>query len=321
MSCAKTLFQFARLNSEMKYILHSVNKEVPAYTYPQVPDVKLWQEDMEKRLHQCHASAPKFQDDRRYLTVICSIRYHEMIMHLFRPTPHIRNPTESNLAKCHASAKRTIALWKEMYEANKMAYSWITIHSVCLSALTILYCIWTSQAVGESTRVDQFTTIMCDVSVLLSAAGEYWSEARRSRTRLDNLARATTRWLMDKHASNSNIRSQRRMPDATMSSRSDTNQINHSAAQQRARSHNPTPMPDLTLQDQSFGDVSYDQVEQYPLPNLGFDGYINDEDLASFLGAPNLLNTDSDFLMEGLFVDYQPLFQFNGADTNMGWEA
>lgn len=326
MSCAKTLFQLAHLNSEIKYILHSVNKQVPAYTYPQIPDITTWQEDIWKRLQECHANAPKFEDDTRYLTVLCSIRYHEVAMHLFRPTPHIRTPTENNLARCHSSAEKTIELWKELYEADKISYSWITVHSLCLSALTILYCIWTSHAIAESVRVDEFTSVMCDTSALLSAAGEYWAEARRSRTRLDNLARATTRWLMDKLRGTSARDTARqrtqtsRSSVATLDQTSDLNQGISLETPQGVRNPERASMDDAVPYGQSLNGTSYDQCIP-PLSNVSFDGYISNQDLASFLGAPDTSTTDKEFLMEGMFVDYQPLFDFNGADPGFLWSV
>jgi hypothetical protein len=52
MSYAIHMFKLARLNSEMKYILHSISRETPAYAYPAVRCMKTWQTDMLSRLDQ-----------------------------------------------------------------------------------------------------------------------------------------------------------------------------------------------------------------------------------------------------------------------------
>lgn len=328
MPCAKTLFRLAHLNSEIKYILHSVNKKAPRYTYPQIPDVAVWQDDLWQRLQECNSNAPKFVDDRHYLTVVCSIRYHEIVMHLFRPTPHIRNPTKSSLLKCYDSAEKAIGLWKELYEADRMSYSWVTIHSVCLSALTILYCIWTSEDIAASTRIDAFTSTMCDASVLLSAAGEYWIEARRSRNRLDTLVSATVRWLTDRLnvRATPTVRQQRKRKGTNRSQRlpaqpgAGWDQRNLPALQPAAQSQDSTPVNNFTLLDQDPGDASSEQVHGYqPASAAGFNDYINSQDLASFLGAPDIFASDNNFLMDGMFTDYQPLFEFSNTDMGMAW--
>lgn len=275
---------------------------------------------MWKRLQEHDAEAPRYVDERRYLTVLCSIRYNEVVMHLFRPTPHIRNPTKSSLRECHKSAQKTIELWKELYEADRMSYSWVTIHSVCLSALTLLYCVWTSHDIAVSTQIDVFTTTMRDASMLLSAAGEYWIEARKSRNRLDALTSATVRWLVDKlRAENSpkphgNKRRNAREKDRRASTTTSFSQDQQGMSDAYFQTHDHAAAPDqsvhmgLNHQINSQQDISND-----------FDTYISNQDLASFLGAPGLLGTDNNILMDGMFTDYQPMFEFGNGDNGISW--
>ena len=49
-------------------------------------------------------------------------------------------------------------------------------------------------------------------------------------------------------------------------------------------------------------------------PNLdipGIDTYINGNDLAVFVGAPDPFSADFSLAMEGMFSQYQPLFDLN----------
>lgn len=323
MQCATTLFRLAQLNSEIKYVLHSVNDKSLRYANPQISDVSAWQDDLWTRLKNCDEDAPKFTDERRYLSIICTIRYQEIVMHLFRPTPHIRQPTKNNLQKCHESAEKTIDCWRQLYEADRMSYSWVTIHSVCLSALTILYCIWSSPDIAASTQIDAFTSTMRNASVLLSAAGEYWTEARRSRSRLDALATATVRWLADKLKTRTNSR--RRPP-----SRNKEPQVGRSSATVRTDPGTLQSQPSETGQnsgnfDSGYVDFAFDDFPDQQFSGLqststaDFDMYISNQDLASFLGAPDSFAGDNSILMDGMFSDYQPSFEFNGRDMAMPW--
>lgn len=276
------LFRFAQLNSEIKYILHSITRNVPRYTYPQIPDIALWQVDLHQRLQGLLAELPALIEETAHLDRICRIRYHEIVMLLFRPTPRIRTPTKESLMHCHRSAAVTIQLWKELYDSDRLSYSWITIHSICLSAITLLYCIWTVPEATTTTKIDVLLGTMQTSSNILSAAGEHWSEARRSRNKLDELTSATIRWLIDV--------------------RSNQNETN------RSRSQSQRPV--LSNNESAFNmDDESNNLPSFDFP--GLDTYINGDDLAVFVGAPDSFAADLSLTMEGMFSEYQPLFDFN----------
>ncbi|KAL2408038.1 hypothetical protein ABEF95_014362 [Exophiala dermatitidis] len=285
-SCSMVLFRFAQLNSEIKYILHSITRDVPRYTYPQVPDISAWQTDLHRRLQAIFNEIPAFDSDNHHLLILCQIKYHEIVMLLFRPTPRIRTPWKAALNQCYRSAQAAIQLWKELYDSDRMSYSWVTIHSVCLSAITMLYCIWMVRDTAATTRIDVLTSTMRVASNILSAAGEHWSEARRSRNKMDDLTTATIRWLVDLRYSNQR-------------------------SQNRGRSHDESPLPTLP----NSASINVSEQEQFKeWPDSGFpliDSYINGEDLAGFVGAPDPFATDVSLTMESMFSEYQPLFDFN----------
>lgn len=296
-ACANTLFKLANLNSELKYILHSVSQTTPRYTYPQINNIEEWQNDMEGRLQVCFDAAPTFTDARRYLSIICEIRYHEVKMHLFRPTPRIRSPKHSNLLICSDSATKTIFLWKELHKMDRLSYSWVMVHSLCLSALTVLYGIWTSLEIVRSTEIDLFMSTMREASALMGIVGEYWVDARRSRDRLDQLVNATTRWLLDNLASSLNSRAP---PSADLPTGSDQNPNNGSPWPSTATANHQAQMAHASSERTGFNEF--------------LSNYVNNDDLFTFVGASNSLFTDSETLMDGLFVDYQPLFDLSGGE-------
>jgi len=288
MSCSIVLFKLAQLNSEIKYILHSISRDTPRYTYPQIPDIEAWQSDLYHRLEAIFADFPVFGDEDDHLTKICQIRYHEIVMLLFRPTPRIRTPSKRSLLQCHSSAEATIRLWKELYDSDRMSYSWITIHSICLSGITLLYCIWMVPETAVAVKIDALTSTMRASSNILSAAGEHWTEARRSRNNLDDLTAATVRWLLDLHATQKTQNWSG--PQAHSAASLPNNAAANTGGQPQGRTGG-VHLPDLDF------------------PVIGT--YINGENLADFVGAPDPFASDFSLTMEGMFSEYQPLFDFS----------
>jgi uncharacterized protein YjiS (DUF1127 family) len=277
------MFRLAQLNSEIKYILHSITTDVPRYTYPQIPEISVWQYDLEERLKTIYAGIPHLDRNNDHFTKLCQIRYHEVTMLLFRPTPRIRIPAKESLAKCYKSADLVIQLWKELYNSDRITYPWTTIHSLCLSSITMLYCIWMVPEVTASVKIDEFTSTMRSSSNILSAAGEHWTEARRSRNSLEDLTAATIRWLLD-------IR---------LSKRTQNGDAAHTA---ELRYTGPTE-PQITNPD------SANDLPEFDFPVI--DTYISGEDFALFVGAPDLFSNDFSLTVEGLFREYEPFLDFS----------
>lgn len=313
-SCAKVHFKLALLNSEIMYTLHSVSPNAPQHTYLRIHDVETWQTGLYDRLEIIRRDFPAFGAETRHLLALCEIRYHEIVMLLFRPTPRIRTPSKDSLTHCYQSAEATIRLWKELYNSDRMSYSWTSIHSICLSAIIILYCIWMVPELSTNTEIDSLTQTMVAASNLLSAAGEHWIDARRCRNSLNNLTAATIRWLV-------NLRSRQQQPRPAVVVAADCEAQTGSFAQ-----------PTTTTVDSMAHDGYSRQQPQVPPDDgnrleggLSFnpyspwvDTYINGEDLTSLFSTPNPFTTDLSLTLEGMFSDYQPLFDFyQGNDFGM----
>lgn len=285
------------------HTLHSVSPNAPQHTYPRIPDVGAWQDGLYERLVALRQEFPTFGAENKHLFALCEIRYHEIVMLLFRPTPRIRSPSKDSLTHCYESAEASIRLWTELYNSDRMSYSWTSIHSICLSAIIILYCIWMVRDLTTNTEIDSLTQTMVSASNLLSAAGEHWMDARRCRDSLNNLTAATVRWLV-------NLRSNQQLLR--------TRGAAGPGVQTEPYAHPATSMDAMVTDD-------YTQHQQAPSENINGDGmagqsfqgdmpwvdtYINGEDLASLFRAPNPFAADPSLAMEGMFSDYQPLFDF-----------
>ncbi|OAP56946.1 hypothetical protein AYL99_09058 [Fonsecaea erecta] len=193
MSTAIHLYKLARLNSEIKAVLYCTGRTHAPYTAPAMADIVRWKEDILNRLRQWKVEIPRHpQGSERYcVNHLCEIKYHELIMLVLRPNPVFQHPTKDALRECFASAMRCNNLYYELYASNTLHYSWISVHSLFLCVITMFYCVWTSQGIADEVDVDGLTRALKSTSDILSATGEYWPEARRSRDVLDRIAAAT----------------------------------------------------------------------------------------------------------------------------------
>jgi hypothetical protein len=287
LACSRILIRLTLLNSEAKYILHSITTDLPRYTYPQIPDLKAWQRDFHNRLQQIVAETPQLAENQIHLMEACQLRYHELVMLLFRPSPRFRKPTKAALLECQKSAEAQLRLFRKKYDSDELPFSWASIHAICLAAITLLYSIWSEPSIAAVVRIDQLMDDLRSASNLLSAIGEYWPEARRTRANLEQLSSSTIRWLLDLHSSN-------RIQSTAQSNSHRSSAIDRAVNTPAAID---TQLPEL-------GEMPMD----WDWPAI--DAYLDNENLATFVGAPDPFTADFSLTIDGLWSDYQPTFDF-----------
>lgn len=320
MSSAIHLFKLAQLNSEIKYILHSISHEAPPYTYPNIPDVLHWQRGFITRLKVWLEQIPQFAGERAYITQLCEIKYHGVMMLLLRPSPAIPSPSVDSLKSCYESAIASIRLYDQLYKRDLLIYSWDTVHSIFLSTITMLHCIWTVPEVSATIKLDMLMADLKAGSNVLSATGEHWSEAKRSRDVLDELSGTTVRWIMDSRARNMEVGTRTRngrrsgassasastVPPADYLAQYTDSQSLENDGQNREIDFNQQQGFDLNQGNQYFGSDF--------CTSLFGDG--NRTDPIDFTNAVTV-----NAIMHGLFTDFQPIYDFGqdfGMDQTMG---
>ncbi|OAL47010.1 hypothetical protein IQ07DRAFT_614179 [Pyrenochaeta sp. DS3sAY3a] len=190
------LFKLARLISEIKYVANSIVREAPAYAYPTIVDVSAWQRNILEQLDQWSIAIPT--DPRlRYIHTMCWLRYHSAKMLLLRPSPAIPKPPTDILLVCHESARQSIRLYNQLYKEDLLVHDWTALHGIILSTVTILYCTRIVPEVAQKTELEDLMADMSASMSILSAAGEHWPSAKRSRDVLEELGRTTIRWLKE----------------------------------------------------------------------------------------------------------------------------
>ncbi|KAL4812980.1 fungal-specific transcription factor domain-containing protein [Aspergillus spinulosporus] len=195
MTSAVHLFKLARFNSEIKCVLYCVDRQYPPYTQPAVTDAESWKVDILIRLRQWREDIPKHSEasTRHYINLLSEIKYHELVMLVLRPNPRFQNPDKASLRECFSSAMTCSELYHQLYIANSLHFGWISVHSLFLCLMVMFYCVWTPQGIAEETDLDSLMRALKASSDVLSAMGEYWPEAKRSRDVLDRVLMATIR--------------------------------------------------------------------------------------------------------------------------------
>ncbi|KAH8665189.1 fungal-specific transcription factor domain-containing protein [Tricladium varicosporioides] len=312
MSSAIHLFKLAQLNSEMKYVLHSISHEAPPYTYPSIPDVLQWQRGIATRLREWFDQIPQFTGDGTYMIKICEIKYHSIMMLLLRPSPAIPNPSIDSLTSCYESAVASIRLYDQLYKDDLLVYSWVTIHSIFLSTITMLHCIWTVPEVSTQVKLDVLVADLKAGSNVLSATGEHWSEAKRSRDVLDELSGTTIRWIIESRArgvetppatehvrraagsSGSNVSANAGQLQDQPVQYTDSQPLGNYEQNQEIELNQPQGL-ELNQDNQDFGSHPYIQL-------FGDDNLIDQIDFTN----PAAVNA----IMHGVFTDFQPIYDF-----------
>ncbi|RSM04321.1 hypothetical protein CEP52_006913 [Fusarium oligoseptatum] len=194
-SSAIHLFKLARFNSEIKCVLYCVDRQYPPYTQPAITDAESWRVDILNRLRQWRRDIPRHAESspRHYLSLLCEIKYHELLMLILRPNPRFQNPDKATLRECFSSAMACSELYHRLYMTNMLHYGWISVHSLFLCVIVMFYCVCTPRGIADEADFDSLMRALKVSSDILSAMGEYWPEAKKSRDVLDRVSTATIR--------------------------------------------------------------------------------------------------------------------------------
>ncbi|EAU33168.1 conserved hypothetical protein [Aspergillus terreus NIH2624] len=197
------LFKLAQLNSEIKYIMHSVRRDVPAYAFPPVRNILAWQEDMISSLRNWVNEVPRVDTPQaKALAQYCQVKYHETMILILRPSPGIPHPADEMYERCFHHSFMLIQSFGELYAAGNLPYSRLVVHAVFLGTLVMLHCIWKLPGTAATLRVNELIAKLGVAQNILSSIGEHWAEATRARDCLAELASVTIPRLLSHPFSN-----------------------------------------------------------------------------------------------------------------------
>lgn len=119
-------------------------------------------------------------------------------MLILRPSPRFQHPDKASVRECFASAMECSKLYHRLYTTKALHFGWSSTHSLFVCVMVMFYCVWTPQGIADEANFDCLMRSLKASSDVLSAMGEYWPEATRSRGVLDRISTATMRRFTDK---------------------------------------------------------------------------------------------------------------------------
>ncbi|KAJ5535877.1 hypothetical protein N7513_009063 [Penicillium frequentans] len=181
------LFRLSRINSEIKYVMHSICRDAPTYAYPPVNNIHEWQGEMIGRLQAWLSDIPQ-APGMESIAKICETKYHEMMILLLRPNPGIPEPSEDLLSLCFQHAVDLVRGFGELYRQEALLYSRLIVHSIFLSTIIMLHCLCRVPQISSRVQIDDVVADTCISLNILSSIGEYWTEAKRARDCIQELS-------------------------------------------------------------------------------------------------------------------------------------
>lgn len=266
------------MNSEIKYVMHSICRDPPRYAYPPVHDIHGWQRDMIDRLRLWLSEIPQ-AGGMTSISKICETKYHELMILLLRPSPGIPDPSEELLSRCFQHAVDLLRGFGELYKQESLLYSRLIVHSIFLGTLIMLHCIWRLPNIASEVQIDD---VVADTSIslnILSSIGEYWTEAKRARDCIHELSAATVQRLIRGRGLDTSPRSRRTTTNASAAARGSRNQS--------------TNIADTDQVDSAIGiEPTMNAFDDYEL-NLDSSTWLNDSLSSGFMDVSGVPNFDS----------------------------
>lgn len=189
-------FRFDQITAEIKLMLYRVVNKPDAF--PWRTDVTEWQEKCHKRCDELFESLSndlRWRSRRRSADGIAQrleLKYHQCLMLLHRPSPATPRPRAESWRACYDSASQTILIHSDMHRFSKLPHTWLTAHTIFVSGITFLYCLWVNAAVKERTSMEDFDRIASACSALLKVLGKAWSVAADAVEKFDRLVSLTS---------------------------------------------------------------------------------------------------------------------------------
>ncbi|KAL4932936.1 Zn(II)2Cys6 transcription factor [Aspergillus undulatus] len=191
------LFSLAQMNSEIKYVMHSIKRDAPRYALPAIRDIITWQQDMMKSLRSWRVLIPQPPNELgTEIVLLCKAKYHETMILLLRPSPGIPDPSDEILDECFNHALMLLREYSELYTSGNLLYNRLVVHSIFLGTLVMLNCIWKLPSTAARVPVDDLISKFNTSQNILSSIGEHWSEASRARDCIRELSTVTIQRLL-----------------------------------------------------------------------------------------------------------------------------
>lgn len=194
-SVAVYSFRFDRITAEIKLMVYRVANFPNRFPWPD--DMLAWQKQVHNACGAILAAAEqalRLNAGRRpdHALHSLTLKYHQCLMILYRPSPAFPEPSASALKTCFHSATEMLRIHAEMNRFANLLDSWLTAHTVFTSGITMLYCLWMSPEIRNITSMKDITKHAAACTVVLERLGKTWNVAEGAKAKFDRLVQLTT---------------------------------------------------------------------------------------------------------------------------------
>ncbi|KAF2972624.1 hypothetical protein GQX73_g883 [Xylaria multiplex] len=189
-------FRFDQLIAEMKLMLYRV-RNTPN-RFPWLIDTSIWQADTHQR---CEALVESLERDLKWRKPMrnssdatirnLKLKYHHCLMLLHRPSPAIPQPSLKSWKVCYGSAIQTCLISADLNRFSKLNNTWLTAHSIFVSGMTFLYCLWVKPEIKQETTLATFQHNTAACTCLLQTLSKEWSVAVSALEKFKRLVQLT----------------------------------------------------------------------------------------------------------------------------------
>jgi hypothetical protein len=189
-------FRFDRILAEIKLMVYRVAVAPDRFPWP--GNTENWRESV----HQCCLTLLNAVQETycrplpiggsvNYSLNVLTLKYHQCLLLLYRPSPAFSQPSADDLRQCFNSASETLRIHAEMSRFGGLTSSWTTAHTVFISGISVLYCLWTSPLVRQETPLDELAELASACLSVLDTLGKVWSLAESARGKFERLYQLT----------------------------------------------------------------------------------------------------------------------------------
>ncbi|KAK3646461.1 hypothetical protein LTR56_008559 [Elasticomyces elasticus] len=192
------LFELARLESEIKHVLHSQTWEINI-AYPRV-DYLTWLLDIEPRLQRWLDAIPHLSQVHPQ-SIFAYQAYWDMVyskatLLIHRPHSIAQHPSTGSMFMAFDASCKLIASIKTLQREGKIDIQWRSVHDLFMAGLGVIYILWQSKEIRSQRSVSSSISALHICASTLSALSESFAGAAGCRDAFETLSTATVDWLL-----------------------------------------------------------------------------------------------------------------------------
>lgn len=191
-------FKLDRYISEIKLLLYhlpSLRTNTRTFVWPtNIPDIQHQiKSDLDDWLTEVSKVSPSHDMEveeklkLHYEKLRMEQLYHNTVALLFQPSQMFPSPSQDALSLCYHSCSRRLQVYDTLSNQDMLLYNWRNIHGIFSSGATIVYCIWGSHRLQNTTPFEKILRDLRTCSNHLSIGSQWWPSVRAGKESFEKM--------------------------------------------------------------------------------------------------------------------------------------